>query len=182
MEMAKQNQCEFGNAELLLDYSAGRLDASQTIRLDRHVEECAHCRELLASQRLVWDALDVYQQATPAVSLDFDRQLYARIASEERESWWVRGWRRLMAAGEPMNWKPAMAGAAACVVLMAGVLVRLDGPFGGAAQPVTKAEVKSVSFDKQEIETIERALEDFEMLSAMGTPQEPSAPIVPEKL
>lgn len=179
-------KCKIGSAELLVEYSAGRLDADQTIRFDRHVEECADCQELLVSQRLVWDALDVYQQATPVVSREFDRQLYARIASEERESWWVRGWRRLMAAGEPMSWKPAMAGMAACVVLMAGVLVRFDGKLG-APEPVTKAAVTkaavtSVSFDKQEIETIERALEDFEMLSAMGTPQDPVAPIVPEKL
>lgn len=162
--MENQNRCSAVAADLLLEYSTGRLDTAQTIRLDRHVPTCAHCQEFLASQRVVWEALDAYQQATPPVSVDFDRQLYARIASEQKESWWVRGWRRLAASGEPMSWKPALSMAAAAVVLMTGVLVSVDRT--PARQPVAQ-----VAFEKHEIETIERALEDFEMLSAMGAPE-----------
>ena len=170
--MKKQNlsPCPVGTADLLIAYQAARLDADTTIRLDRHVGDCPHCQEFLASQSLVWDALEAYEQATPSVSSDFDRLLYARIAEERQDSWWVRGWRRLLAAGEPMNWKPVATMAATCAVLMAGLLVRVDQQ----PKPVP-VPVASVAFEKSELETIERALEDFEMLSAMGAPEQPVA-------
>ena len=175
MATNKASECTVGTPELLLEHSAGRLDAERAIRLDRHAGNCAHCQEFLANQRLVWDALDAYQQATPAVSRDFDRQLYARMASEQQDSWWVRAWRRLVSAGEPGNWKPALSMAAACAVLMTGFLVRVD-------RPVEPKPVASIAFEKHEIETIERALEDFEMLSAMGAPEQPAEPASSGKL
>ena len=179
----KQNiACSVGTPELLVEYSAGRLADAETIRLDRHTGGCAHCQDFLLTQRSVWEALDGYQQVAPPVSSDFDRQLYARIAAEQQDSWWVRGWRRLMAAGEPLRWTPALSMAAACVVLMTGLLVRVDDSWGAMPAGAKIASARKAVFEKQDIETIERALEDFEMLNAMGAPGTHAEAAAPGKL
>jgi hypothetical protein len=148
-----------------LELSAGRLDADTAIRLERHAAGCPSCHELLSSQRLVWDALDGFP-AAPPVSPSFDDRLYARIALEQQDGWLVRTWRRIFEAGRPVNWKPMVSMAAACAVLVTAVLVRQPETISGKPAPVT------VAFDQSEIESIERALEDFEMLHAVGTPAE----------
>ena len=63
--------------DLLLEYSARRLDASRAAALGRHVEACAECSAFLAGQRAVWDALDEWE--APPVSMDFNRRLWQRI-------------------------------------------------------------------------------------------------------
>ena len=51
------------NADLLLEFAAGRLDAEAQARLDRHLEVCPACRELAGGQRAVWAALDAWEAA-----------------------------------------------------------------------------------------------------------------------
>src|SRR6476619_6436551 len=105
------------NAELLLSYSARRLDPESAAILEAHMELCPACREFRAGQRALWEALDQWE-ARP-VSLDFDRRLYRRIAEQEQMSWWAR----LFTPLRPMFVRPALPLAAtACLVLVAGFI------------------------------------------------------------
>lgn len=146
------------DAAMLLDYLDRRLDAASTVELDRHIAGCRSCQELLASQRAVWNALDMW--SVEPVSRDFDRRLYERIGEEERKSVWSRAWRWLTDAAMPHNFKPAMPLAAACMVVVAGFL--LQAP---PEADLMRGELKS---ELVEIEQVEQTLGDVEMLRELG--------------
>lgn len=142
------------NADLLLDYCARKLNPDMTATLERHMEICPSCREFADSQRAVWNALDAWE-AVP-VSPDFNRRLYARI---DREVSW---WDRLMRPFRPLLARQGLPiAAAACLVIMAGVLLERpgDGPQAGEGQ----GQVEAVQADQ-----IDRALEDMELLREFG--------------
>lgn len=141
------------SAELLLDYCARKLPAEQTALLERHMASCAACREFRDGQALVWEALDSWQ-ATP-VSPDFDRRLYARIAEEDKSSWW----RRAASTLAPFFARPLIpVTAAACLVVVGGLMLRSPemAPVAGNEAALT-----------QEVEQVERTLEDLEMLRTL---------------
>jgi hypothetical protein len=182
--MTKKHECKVGTEELLLAYQANRLGPDETIRLERHLDsgDCMECQAFLASQREVWQALDAWSQRAPALSPNFDQLLYARIAEESAGSWWRRTWRRWFQAGDLMNWRPVAAMAMAAVVVTAGIGWRMGEnaarrPEAGTKMArVEKAPVIPAGFDAQEMEVIERTLEDFEMINKMGAPAQDLAP------
>ncbi|HTA69570.1 MAG TPA: zf-HC2 domain-containing protein [Bryobacteraceae bacterium] len=147
----------------IVAYVARTLDSGSEAAFERHLESCASCREMVAAQRAVWSALE----ALPAhpVSSNFDSRLYQRIAEEEQSAWW----RRLFQAG--WSWRPAMPVAAACAVLAVAFLVKNSGPSILPQQQVQP---------QLQIEQVERALDDMDMLKQAGvefaldknTPQE----------
>jgi anti-sigma factor RsiW len=136
-------------AELIIAYVARTLDPENEAAFERHLQSCATCRELASAQRAVWSALD---ELTPLpVSLNFDARLYQRIAEERQRTWWQRVFHA------NWSWRPAMPVAAACVVLIAAFLVKSSGPsVTPQAQP------------KLQIEQVERALDDMDMLKQVG--------------
>ena len=67
------------NAELLLSYSARRLDAEKMLAFEAHMASCHACREFHDSQAALWAALDQWE-ARP-VSLDFDRRCIRKSKS-----------------------------------------------------------------------------------------------------
>jgi hypothetical protein len=139
------------NAELLLSYSARRLDPERTAILEAHMEVCPQCREFRDGQRTVWEALDQWE-ARP-ISADFNRRLYRKIEEQEQLGWWER----MFGAGRPMFLRPALPLAAtACLVLVAGLFLT-DNP-GRIVTP--SGETPQV----REVEQVERTLEDMEML------------------
>jgi len=139
------------SAELLLAYCTRKLDAESTAILERHVEICPACREFSSGQRAVWEALDAWEAAP--VTLDFDRRLYRRIDREV--SWWHLPMRRLRPAlvrqGLPIA-------AAACLLVMAGVLLERPASAPPAAQPQS-AQVEALQPDQ-----VEPALDAMHML------------------
>jgi len=143
---------EDGNgAELILAYGAGTLDPQTEAAFQQHMRSCESCRELAAAQREVWSALDHW---TPVpVSSDFDEKLFRRIAQEEQSTWWQRLW------SANWSWRPALPVAAACAVLAAVVLLKAPE---SAPQPVTPVQ------PKVQIEQVERALDDMELLKSLG--------------
>src|SRR5215469_823177 len=71
--------CSLDNREeRLLDYVSGSLEARDAALFEKHMEACAECREFVAGQKAVWNALDVYEPA-PADAA-FDRRLYSAMA------------------------------------------------------------------------------------------------------
>lgn len=165
--------------ELLLDYCARRLEADVTARLDRHVEVCAECRDFVSAQRMVNAALEAYQDFTPRVSDDFDRLLYARIEAEQQESWWKRAWRKFFEAGEPVSWKPAFSAAAACLVVAGGLFWHQSAnvaPVESDEASAVIAAAEKQPVDNQELEGLDQALADLEMVAMLGTPDK-DAPV-----
>ena len=136
--------------ELIIGYAARTLDAETENALERHLSTCAGCRELIAAQRSVWSALDELKPLP--VSSNFDEKLYQRIANERQLAWWQR-WVRF-----EWSWRPAIPVAAACAVLVVAFLVRNSAPDipAQSAQP------------KLQIEQVERALDDMDMLKQVG--------------
>lgn len=147
------------SAEVLLAYCARRLDPDTAVVLERHLAVCPACREFQKSQQAVWEALDAWE-AMP-VSADFDRRLYERIEREEaRLSWWGR----LVRPFAPM-WAPTLVSrgvpvaAAACLLLLAGVLLQRPGRVVAPDPLAVEVRVESIQPDQ-----VERTLDDMEML------------------
>lgn len=176
------------NAEVLLDYCARALPADTLARFDAHLAICQSCRQELSTQQQVWSALDEFDAAELSISSDFDRRLYARIDAEHRDNFWVRVWRSIFQSGQPGAWRPAFSMALAGVAVVALLLVRMPGPFAvfnevpvaessvagtGAAQEEASPAVKTATVDKQDMERLDTALEDLEMLHVLGTPAGP---------
>jgi hypothetical protein len=138
------------NAEVLLSYSARRLNPQSTAILEAHMEVCPQCREFRDGQRALWEALDQWE-ARP-ISADFNRRLYRKIEEQDQLGWWER----IFGAGRPMFLRPALPLAAtACLVLAAGFIIDNPGRFFTPA--IEAPQVR-------EVEQVERTLEDMEML------------------
>lgn len=147
--------------QLLLDYSARKLNAQDAAGMERHLDACVECREFVAGQRAVWSALDTWE--APPVSADFNRRLYQRIDTEV--SWWAmlaRPFRPLM-----LNRGVSVA-AAACLVLVAAVL--LDRP----ATPSRPAAADTAAVEVQP-EQVEQALDAINLLSEFNRKVRPGA-------
>ena len=147
-------------SELFLAHAAQTLPAATSTALERHLSVCPECRRTADEQKLVWSALDSWEPQY--ISNDFDRKLYARIAAEEQQPWH----RRIL----KMNWpfRPAIPIAAACAVVLAGYLFNQPGT---PANPEPRIAIEN----RVDMEQVERALDDIEMLNQMGVvvPAEP---------
>lgn len=152
-------------AELLLAWCSRKLDPEMAEFVARHLEICDECRKLAEAQRIVWQALDAWDAI--AISGDFDARLTRRIEAEESEAWWSRWFRPVL----PASLRPALPLAAVFVLVMAGVLVR--APEQLEVEPQARMELV-------EIEQVERALEDLDMLKQLSAPRTQQAP--PETL
>ncbi len=123
---------------ILLEYSARKLNAVDTARVDEHLKACAACRRITDGQRAVWEALDAWE--TAPVSPDFDRQLYQRI---EKEVSWLD---RLMRPFRPLFVRHGLPiAASACLLVVAGMLLQrpadVSGP--GAKPEISAGEAES---------------------------------------
>ncbi|MBZ5579210.1 MAG: hypothetical protein LAP40_21830 [Acidobacteriia bacterium] len=143
-----------GETAALLAYSSGKPDAARAAEWEQHVESCSACREFVAGQQAVWQALEGWE-APPATD-DFDQRLYRRMELERvrPQPWWARVWRpsgsRLVRRGLPIA-------AAAGVLIVAGLM--LERP------PATRApQPRSPQVDVLQPEQVEHAFDDMQML------------------
>jgi len=152
-------------SDLIIAYAARMLGPADRAALEHHLELCVSCREMAAAQRTVWSALD---ELTPLpVSSNFDAKLYQRIREEQHSAWW----QRLFQAD--WSWRPMMPVAAACAVLIIASMVKSSQP--SVASP-------SQSQPKLQIEQVERALDDIEMLKQSGVEFALEKPPSPEQI
>ncbi len=104
------------------------------------------------------------QWTPPAVSHDFDARLYARIRQEETIPAWRRFARNLFSPPVPWAfWKPAVSLMAACAVLAVGLMVRVP-----ERSDTVKTRVIIDKTDKVDMQQVEQALEDLDMLTPAG--------------
>src|SRR5262245_13182826 len=118
--------------EILTDYCAGALDAIRVAELESHFHECASCKQLADSQRLVWEALDAWKPVE--VSPDFDARLFARLAVESRTPWW----RRIMA--NPLAPVTAAVAVLALALAIRTAEVRVPAPQSSSWRQAAPAE------------------------------------------
>ena len=145
-------------SELLLAYCTRRLDAETAVWLERHIESCPACGETYRAQQVVWRALDEWDAAE--ISPDFDRRLYRAIDERVRTSWW----QRLSRGIEPLSIHRGLPlAAAACLLVMAGVIVNQQGDVRPAPGPET-LRIEAVAVDQ-----VEKTLEDMELLRNFST-------------
>jgi anti-sigma factor RsiW len=143
-----------GNASYLLDYTSGTLKAEGRARMGEHLNACPACREFVQGQNMVWEALDSWEPAP--VSMDFDRRLYERI--ERQVSWWTRLTRPL----NPLFQHAVPIGAAAAVLIMAGLIMNRP-----ATMPVAPVQ-ESAQVETLQPEQLEHAVDDMEMLRELN--------------
>jgi hypothetical protein len=137
--------------ELIVGYAARTLDPKTEAAFEQHVQVCAKCREAVRAQQSVWTALDEWRPEP--VSADFDQKLFRRIAEEEQSNWW----RRFVPAA--WSWREALPVAAACSVLIAASLLKI---------PVASGPAESSLQPKLQIEQVEHALDDMDLLNQVG--------------
>ncbi len=146
------------HVQRLVEYSAGRLDAVGSRRVEAHLHTCAACRQFVAEQNELWETLDRWK-ADP-VSADFDRRLYCRI--QEQTSWWEYIFRPLrpllVRQGLPIT-------AVAALVVVAGLLSQSpQRPFA----PVQKVVPQVSQMEPPAPDQVDRALDDMEMLRELN--------------
>lgn len=154
--------CQSGDAERLLDYCSGKVDPSTLPELELHVAACTECGPVVKAQRSVWDALESWAEVP--VTADFNRRLFAAIAAEEAQHSalvkWMRSW---VARWSPFSWRPALPVAAVCATLLAAFLIQT--PAVQMQQATRDSQVKS---EKVDVEQVEWALDDLEMLNKLS--------------
>jgi anti-sigma factor RsiW len=151
------------NTDWLVDFVAGRLRGERAAQLARHVETCGDCADFVASQQMVWSALDQWEPEP--VSLDFDRRLYRSIEAARPAAGLQGMLRRLFGPLQPL-WRPVVPLAAACLLIIAGVMMR-------APQAVIAPVDSAVRVEKIEPEQVERTLDDMQMLRELAvTPEQ----------
>jgi anti-sigma factor RsiW len=142
-------------AEILVDYCARSLGPAPKAEVERHLENCAECREVVEKQVRLWETLDEWK--APAVSRDFDTHLYARIARERSAPAWKRWARRILSPATPVAvWKPVASLAAACAVLALALTIHTPQP---------PSSVPQVHADQVDIEQVVKALDDLDLIT-----------------
>jgi anti-sigma factor RsiW len=126
------------------------LDGETAAAIEAHVHACPACARILAGQRSVSEALDLWE--APPVSADFDRRLYRRI--EQEVPWWdflLRPFRpRLGARFLPIT-------AAAGLLVAAGLWIERPGEVPAPAS-------RSAQVDALPPDQAASALEDMQMV------------------
>ncbi|WP_031500815.1 anti-sigma factor family protein [Bryobacter aggregatus] len=138
--------------ELLLGYCSGTLDLEKARVFQAHIARCPDCRTMVEMQQFVDESLDLWHP--PEVSPDFDRQLFALIhAGDAKPLPW---WDRILSV--QVGWKPALPLALGLIAL-AVLILRTPEPFPSLHQ--------SEGLKADEIEQVERTLDDMEALHAL---------------
>jgi anti-sigma factor RsiW len=142
-------------AGILMDYCARTLNADGVAEVERHLTNCAECRNFVEAQTELWETLDRW--TPPEVSTNFDARLYARIAREQAEPAWKRWARRILQPAAPVPiWKPAVSLAAAGMVLALALVVHT---------PQRRDAGTQVHADSVDIEQVARTLDDLDLLT-----------------
>ena len=143
-------------ADLLLAYTARRLDPVKTAMLEDHMTVCGDCADFRAGQELVWQALDAWE--APPVAADFNRRLYQRIEADAAAPWYKRLFHSPVAM-----WKPMVPLAAACLLVVAGFV--LDHPM--SVQSPNPAPQMHIT--EPQAAQVETALDDLQLLHQLDS-------------
>ena len=148
-------------ADILLDYSAGRLEALRATSLETHMNICDRCSAFRMEQADLWTVLDSWEPKP--VGVEFNRTLWRKIDETAAES---KPWYRKLAEGARSGaWKTAFPLAAAAFVIAAGFL--FDHP---VARPPNTQETAAVA---SEADQVESTLEELQLLRQFDAASKP---------
>lgn len=138
--------------DLLLDFSAGRLDPLRAAELSRHMDVCPACAVYRDEQAVLWTAMDEWRPEP--VDVGFNRAVWRKIDEAERTPWY----RSLGVL------KQALALAAAVLVVSVGFL------FDHNPVPTPAVTIG-------EVEQVEEALDDVQLLRQFENAPADSQPL-----
>jgi anti-sigma factor RsiW len=141
------------SVDVLLDYSAGRLDKARSARLERHMEACDACAAFRVEQSALWSALDEWEPEP--VSMDFNRRLWHKIDVQAAAPWY---W-RLADSLRMGTWKSAIPLAAAALVVAVGFMMDHQG-----ITPLTPGVAGTKGVSITEVDQVEKTLDDVQLL------------------
>lgn len=144
--------------DVLLDYTAGRLDAAKAALLEQHADKCARCASLRTTQAEVWASLDAWKPEP--VSAGFNRELWRRIDAMKAPSWSER-----LADAVHFNlWKRA-----APLAVALGLVVTAYVFDHSANQPVSPAAGTNAAMvvTATQADQLEQTLDDMQLLHAV---------------
>jgi anti-sigma factor RsiW len=151
--------CKSALADLLLDPAA---PSNAAVR--EHMESCAGCRKEFASLEATFALLDTWEAPEP--SPYFDQKLAVRLReaqAEPAEGWFARLKDRVL-FNTGRQFRPALAGALALVLLVGGgTFANLSGFHFSAQKPEVSATVNDLQIlDKndQALQTMDQLLQD----------------------
>jgi hypothetical protein len=149
------------NDDILLDYTAGRLNRAQSLLFETHADQCARCAALRVSQAAVWQSLDEWKPAP--VSEGFNRELWRRIDEDARHSSWTDA----LAAALQFNFWKRLAPLAVAMALIVTAFV-----YDHSGKPVGTIPANcpaSIVVTASEADQLDRALDDLQLLHEVDT-------------
>jgi hypothetical protein len=172
------------HADHLLAYSAGKLRGEAAVKLELHMRSCADCAAIGKAQSDVWSLLDNWE--VRPVSVDFNRQLYAKIDAASSASWLERFAASVNEFLRPVFARPAFPLAACSLVVAAGFV--LDHP-GRSFSPennipgfhASNIDVNKVDLNKVEVDQVEATLDDIDVLRQFDPKPDDTAKENPSK-
>jgi anti-sigma factor RsiW len=139
--------------DVLLDYSAGRLDKARSAALEQHMAVCEDCAAFRVGQDEVWKALDAWEPEP--VGMDFNRRMWQQIDAAAAAPWY----RKLADSLRMGAWKPALPLTAAVVLVAAGFMMDHQG-----AVSVTPGVINGSGVSLTEADQVEKTLDDIQLL------------------
>lgn len=145
--------------ELLLDPSGSTSAAAR-----EHLDSCAACREELHSLEATFALLDTWQAPEP--SPYFDQKLAVRLREEQEKApaGWLERMRSRLLFNTGRQFRPALAGALALVLLIGGGAAV---NFSGVLQ--SKVEASATVNDLQIFEKNDQAMQTMDILDDAST-------------
>jgi hypothetical protein len=147
--------CQSVLPDLLFDPTALSNDAAYA-----HIHSCAACREEFASLKATFALLDTWTAPEPSVY--FDQKLAVRLREEQAmaPAGWLERMRSRLLFNTGRQFRPALAGALALVLLIGGGTVVNFANFS----PSGKTEVSATIEDLQILDKNEQALQTMDQL------------------
>lgn len=147
--------------ETVVEYCAGTLDRKAAMEFEQHAAVCADCKHALSEQQRLWTLLDVWDDVP--ISADFNRRLYKAIEREETLSPLKRYARLITARFTRFSWRPVMPAAALAATLAVALMIGTPRPL-----PYSVAPDSQIKSEKIDVDQVERALDDVEMLQKLS--------------
>jgi anti-sigma factor RsiW len=149
------------SVDLLLDYSAGKLEPAKRSLLEEHMNLCSACAAFRVGQAEVWQALDAWEPAP--VSMDFNRRLWQKIDAAEAAPWY----RKLADSLSMGAWKPALPLTAAVFLVAAGFMMDHQTSASLSQGVSVNSSVNASVNDGvsvSEADQVEKTLDDLQLL------------------
>lgn len=167
------HDCKSALPDLMLDSSASTNAAAR-----KHMESCAACREEFRALEATFALLDAWQAPEP--SPYFDQKLAARLreAQTEPPAGWVERLRSRVMFNTGRQFRPAIAGALALVLLVGGGTfadISMNRQTTTPQVSATVNDLRILDTNHQALQTMDQLLQDDNDPADTGTAVSPSS-------